>query len=218
MSTDRVFERQLFHVAALPRDVLHAAPFGERLGALQHVGRPVDADDAPGPVRGFHGQVSFAAGDVGHLDRRQQQAERARPRRPASARHELPAVGAVDLEIFLPQANHFLQPRLVAAHGRACARPRRIAPEAPATGPRTRRRAGQGRGDRTKSRRRALRRRGRLLSEDADGATRPTARCPAPPSARSRSAGHASRQAPAATGGEPRRPAAGTARRPVSHT
>ena len=122
MSTDCVFERQLFHVAALPRDVLHAAPFGERLGALQHVGRSVDADDALGPLRGFHRQVSFAAGDVGHLDRRQQQAERARPRGPASARHELSAVGAVDLEIFLPEAHHFLQPRFVAPHGRGVRR------------------------------------------------------------------------------------------------
>src|SRR5918993_1968738 len=50
----RVIDRQLFHVAPLPRDVLHPTAFSQRLRALEHVGRSIDADDAIGPLGGFN--------------------------------------------------------------------------------------------------------------------------------------------------------------------
>ena len=113
-----VLERQRFHLATLPADVLHAAPLGERFGAFQHVGRSIDADDAFGPLRRFNSQVSFPARDIGDINRWQQQAECPRPGRPASARHELGAVGAVHFEVLLAKPDHLLQPSLVAADGR----------------------------------------------------------------------------------------------------
>ena len=74
------------------------------------------------------------------------------------------AVGAVDVEVLLSEADHFLQPRLVAAHRRRVRRLGKLRLQRGPQARQTRRRAGQGRGDRTKSRRRALRRRARLPS------------------------------------------------------
>ncbi len=74
---------------------------------LQHDLGPVDRDDARRPPRRLHRQVAFAAAEVGDLERRQQQAERARPGRPAPPGHELPRVARVGsgvrLEVLLAQ-------------------------------------------------------------------------------------------------------------------
>ena len=84
--------------------------------------RAIDGNDPRRPARRLDRQVPFAAAEIGDRQRRQQQAERARPGRPAAARHELPRVArvgaAVRLEVLLAQPQHFLQPRLVGPHRR----------------------------------------------------------------------------------------------------
>ena len=143
-------------------------------------------------------------------------AERPRPCGPAAAGHELRAVGAVDLEVFLAEPNDLLQPRFVARTAGVCAASANCACSA-AHNPRTRRRAGQERGDKTKIRRRVLRSRGRLPSAAANAATRRIARCPRTAvssvtfSRPCRPASTRSRRSPL------RRPGGGRARRPVSH-
>ena len=132
---------------------------GQRLGALEHLVRAIDADDRARPARRLEREVALAAADVGDVERRQQVAERARPGRPAAARHQLPRV-AVGLEVLLAEPQHFLQPGLVLAHRLVVGRGGELRVEqrperAVAVGCAPRRRAGSRR-----SRPRALRRPG----------------------------------------------------------
>ena len=53
------------------------------------------AIDLARPARGLDREIAFAAAEVGDVERRQQQAERARPGRPAAAGHQLAAVAGV---------------------------------------------------------------------------------------------------------------------------
>ena len=66
--------------------------------------------------RGFDGQVTVAAAEIGDVTLRQQVSQRSRPRRPAPAGHELPAV-SVRRKALLAKPQNFLQPRLVGARG-----------------------------------------------------------------------------------------------------
>ena len=82
----------------------------------------IDGDDVRRPARRLDRQVALAAAEVGDLDRRQQQSERARPGRPAAAGHQLARVAGVGarvgVEVLLAQPQHFLQPRFIGAHRR----------------------------------------------------------------------------------------------------
>ena len=103
----RVRDRQPLELAALPGDVADLA--ARRELACRARARPRDrstAIDAPRPARGLDRQIALAAAEIGDVDGRQQQAERARPRRPAPARHELTALvaGAVLREVLLAAA------------------------------------------------------------------------------------------------------------------
>jgi hypothetical protein len=83
-----VCDRQLFEIAALPRDVPELAAIGQRLAAREHVFRTVDGDHAPGPSRRLERQIAFTASEVGHVQGRHQQSKRPRPRaqlRPGTA-------------------------------------------------------------------------------------------------------------------------------------
>ena len=83
----RVVERQLFELAALPRDVRRRAGAPpSALARAEHVRRAIDGGDVPRPVRRLDREIALAAADVGDVERRQQMPERARPRRPAAAR------------------------------------------------------------------------------------------------------------------------------------
>ena len=111
-----VFDRQFFQFAFFPGDVRQPLPVRERLGARQYTGRSIDRGHLLCPPRRFHRQVAFTAAEIRDFERRQQQAERARPRRPASSRHELAAIARVGphvLEVLSPQPQHFLQPRFI---------------------------------------------------------------------------------------------------------
>ena len=57
---------------------------------FEHVGRAIDGDHPRRPAARLDRQIAFAAAEIGDVERRQQVAERARPRGPAPARHELP--------------------------------------------------------------------------------------------------------------------------------
>src|SRR5438132_7635278 len=111
-------KRQLLDLAAFPRDVRHAAPLGQLARPAQYFRGPIDADHALRPSRRLDRQIALTARDVGDIHGRKQQAQRARPRRPASARDELGAVGAVHVEILFAETDHFVQPRLVSADRR----------------------------------------------------------------------------------------------------
>ncbi len=117
-----VLDRQLVELAAFPDDVRDAAPAGKPSGAVEHDRRSIDGNHPRCPARRFDRQIAFTAPEVGDLERRQQQTERARPRRPAPAGHELTGVArigaAVGVEVLLAQPQHFLQPRLVRADDR----------------------------------------------------------------------------------------------------
>ena len=65
------------------------------LARASTAGDAIDRGDVARPARGFDGEVALAAADVGDVERRQQMPERARPGRPAAARHQLPAVARV---------------------------------------------------------------------------------------------------------------------------
>jgi hypothetical protein len=67
-----IVDGQLFELAALPRDVLDAAPIGERLGAFQDLGRSVDADDALRPTGRLDREVPLTAREVRDVDSGQQ--------------------------------------------------------------------------------------------------------------------------------------------------
>ena len=71
------------------------APRGQRPRARERRRGPIDGRHPPGPSRGLDGQIAFAAPEVGDVERRQQQAEGARPGGPAPAGHELTALVAV---------------------------------------------------------------------------------------------------------------------------
>ena len=62
-------------------------------GPGQHGRRAIDADHVPGPARRLDGQIALAAAEVGDPQRRQEQAERARPGRPAPSRLKVSAKG-----------------------------------------------------------------------------------------------------------------------------
>ena len=72
---------------------------------------------------------------IGDVDRRQQQPKCAGPCGPAPPRDELRPVGAVHVEIFFAQADHLLQPRVVAAGGRRWWRLLQTAPAASVQSP-----------------------------------------------------------------------------------
>ncbi len=89
---------------------------GQGAPAVEHLARSIDGDHAPGPARRLERQVPLAAAEVGDVERRQQQSERASPCRPAPAGHELPPVVPrlpVPREALLPHPPHFRQPRIV---------------------------------------------------------------------------------------------------------
>jgi hypothetical protein len=92
-STLASFERQLLELAALPLDVRHRPPLRGRawraFAASDGLGA-IDGDHALREPARFDRQVAFAAAEIGDLERRQQVPERARPRRPAPARDDLP--------------------------------------------------------------------------------------------------------------------------------
>src|SRR5882724_12839067 len=96
------------------------SPTGERAGAIEHGLRSVDGDDARRPSSGLNGQVALAAAEIRDLHRRQEEAQCARPRRPAAARHQLAPIArvraAMRLEILFSEAQHLLQPRFVGPH------------------------------------------------------------------------------------------------------
>ena len=131
----RVPDRQLLELAALPdrRSTRGGAARAPR--ALEHDVRAIDGDDARRPARRFDRQVAFAAAEIGDLERRQQQAERARPRGPAPARHELPRVARVGARVRVessPCAAAALPAAALRRRGRRHRRPtRRTAPRAP---------------------------------------------------------------------------------------
>ncbi len=110
-----VGERQPLDLPHFPRHVGDAPARRQGAGARQDLRRAIDGDHVRGPAGRLDGQVALAAADVGHLPRRQEQAERAAPGRPAAARHQLPGVGAVRFEALLAGALDLAQPRLVGA-------------------------------------------------------------------------------------------------------
>jgi hypothetical protein len=99
---------------------MDATPLGEAPRTLQHCRRTIDGCHLRRPSRGLDRQIALSASEIRDLQGRQQQAEGARPRRPAPARHELPGVArvrpGVRLEVFLAKPQHFVQARLVGAH------------------------------------------------------------------------------------------------------
>jgi len=116
-----IVQWQRFQLALLPGDVRQPLTRGERFGAVEHAGGAVHGHHAPRPARGFDRQITLAAAEVGDVKRRKQQTERARPGRPAAARHQLPSItriGAHMLEILAAQPQHFLQARFVGLHRR----------------------------------------------------------------------------------------------------
>src|SRR5262245_23270483 len=70
------------------------------------------------PTSGFNRQIALAASEIRDLDGRQQQAERARPRRPASAGNKLTTLVAVHRETVFSKAQHFGKPGVIAARFR----------------------------------------------------------------------------------------------------
>ena len=155
----RILERQLLHVAALPGDVLHAAPLGECLRALQHVGRAIDADDPLRPLRRLDRQVSFPTGDIGDIYRRQQQAQRRATTPPSFCPARTARGRSRGLRSFPSEAESLPAAGPRHHESPASAPRRRIGPAASARGRRIRRRAGRERGDRRRNRPRVLRQR-----------------------------------------------------------
>ena len=157
------------------------APCRQRLATLEHVRRMIDGDDAAGPARGFDREVAFAAAEIRDVERRQQQPERPRPRRPAATRHELTAlVPAPPCCAKLSWRNRrtLLQPGIV---GASCPTSRVRTPrEATTTTPPDRPPAHRipGRGDTRRTSRRAARPRGRPRATGRDAARRPDCATP----------------------------------------
>src|SRR5262249_23680340 len=63
-------------------------------------------------------QIAFAASEISDVDGRKQKAQRACPRRPRSARHELTALISgkrMRRKTFAAQPPHFLEPRVIGA-------------------------------------------------------------------------------------------------------
>ena len=116
----RVAQRQLLELALLPDHVADAPASGERARALQDERRAIHRDDPGRPAARLDRQIPLAAPDVGHAQRRQKVAERARPGRPAPPRDELTLVGVrpgMRFEVLLAQPPHLGQPRIVRAAG-----------------------------------------------------------------------------------------------------
>ena len=114
--------RQLLELAAFPDHVRHVPTLCEPPRAPEHDVRSIHGDDPRGPARRLDREIALAAAEIGDLERRQQQTQRPRPRRPAAAGHELPRVArigaAVRLEVLFAQPEHLLEARFVGAHGR----------------------------------------------------------------------------------------------------
>ena len=112
-----VGHRQALDVAALPRHVREAPALGELPGPGQHRRRAIDAHHPARPARRLDREIALAAADVDHVERRQQQAQGPRPRRPAAPGHELTAVAGVGpgvyVEVLAAQPPHFLNPGVV---------------------------------------------------------------------------------------------------------
>ena len=88
------------------------------------------AIDAPRPPRDLDGEIALPATDVDDVGRREQVAERSRPRRPTTAGHELSTVAGVRtgmlVEVFPPHPQHLLHSRVVRANGRGLLRGREL--------------------------------------------------------------------------------------------
>ena len=127
-----IVDRKFLQLAPPPGDVGRAAAPAERAGAGEDRFRSIDADHRRGPARGLDREIPFAAAEVRDAQRRQQQAQRARPGGPAASRHQLPAVAAVDrvpLEVLLAEPQHLLQPGPIRLHGRVVRGPVELIPE-----------------------------------------------------------------------------------------